>query len=391
MTKYTCETCQKVFSQKGHLEDHNNRKRPCKKDNTIEALVEKKVQEALSKTNQGEVKIHPTTTTIMQSNQMDYLKKTRKELITICKEKSIKGYSGKKKEEIISLITEPLQRTNNKLRFVDICCGIGSFHLSFAKNGMECVFACDIDKDVQETYKLNYGMKPAGDLYSVDISSVPPFDILCAGFPCQPFSNAGKHLGFEDTRGTLFFKIMEWIVYHKPKFVVLENVPAIRSHDSGNTFKIICESIRKVGYQVSTEIVKCSDYGIPQMRKRMLIVGTQKELSNTEILNFDRFKKIVTLSEYLHKQFDKDVAYTIRCGGRGSKIGNKHNWDSYIVNGEVYRLTIEDGLRLQGFPPDFVLCGSNVKKWHQLGNTIPTNFTDMIAQNIIRELNHKGH
>ena len=106
MTKYTCETCQKVFSQKGHLEDHNNRKRPCKKDNTIEALVEKKVQEALSKTNKAAVKIDPTTTTKMQSNQMDYSKKSREELIAICKEKSIKGYSGKKKEDILNLIQD---------------------------------------------------------------------------------------------------------------------------------------------------------------------------------------------------------------------------------------------------------------------------------------------
>lgn len=104
MTKYTCGTCQKVFSQKGHLEDHNNRKRPCKKDNTIEALVEKKVQEVLSKTNDGAVKIEATTTTIMQSNKMDYSTKTREELIALCKEKKIKGYSGKKKEEILLLL-----------------------------------------------------------------------------------------------------------------------------------------------------------------------------------------------------------------------------------------------------------------------------------------------
>lgn len=106
MTKYTCETCQKVFSQKGHLEDHNNRKRPCKKDNTIEALVEKKVQEALSKTDDVAIKIDTTPTTIMQSNTMDYSKKTREELIAICKEKSIKGYSGKKKEDILNLIQD---------------------------------------------------------------------------------------------------------------------------------------------------------------------------------------------------------------------------------------------------------------------------------------------
>jgi site-specific DNA-methyltransferase (adenine-specific) len=106
MTKYTCETCQKVFSQKGHLEDHNNRKRPCKKDNTIEALVQKKVQEVLSKTNEGGVKIDPTKTSVLQSNQMDYSTKTREELIALCKEKKIKGYSGKKKEDIAKLLID---------------------------------------------------------------------------------------------------------------------------------------------------------------------------------------------------------------------------------------------------------------------------------------------
>ena len=115
MAKYTCETCQRVFSQKGHLEDHNNRKRPCKKDNTIEALVEKKVQEALSKTNEGAVKIDSTTTTIMQSNQMDYSKKSREELIAICKEKSIKGYSGKKKEDILNLIIQKSSAQHNTI------------------------------------------------------------------------------------------------------------------------------------------------------------------------------------------------------------------------------------------------------------------------------------
>jgi DNA (cytosine-5)-methyltransferase 1 len=402
MVKYSCETCEKTFTQKGHFEKHMSRKRPCKKDNTIEVLVEQKVKEVLSKSNMiDDKKNESSTNQEIKLNQMDYTKKTREELIAICKEKNIKGYSSKKKDEILKLITETLytdivkvkhEVDTDKIKFVDICCGIGSFHMSFAlKNKMQCVFACDIDKDVRETYKLNYGIEPAGDLYNVDISSIQPFDILCAGFPCQPFSNAGKHLGFEDTRGTLFFKIMEWIVYHNPKFVVLENVPAIKSHDSGKTLKRICDSISKVGYKVNTSIVKCSDYGIPQMRKRMLIIGVRDGLSNTDIMNFDRFKKTVSLSKYLDKQFDKDIAYTIRCGGRGSKIGNKHNWDSYIVNGKVYRLSIEDALLLQGFPKDFILCGSNVKKWHQIGNTIPTNFTDMIAQNIISELRHKDH
>jgi len=113
MVKYSCETCQKIFKQKGHLEDHQNRKRPCKKDNTIEALIEKKVQDALSKNNEGAVKIDTSTMTIMQSNIIDYSKKTREELITICKDRSIKGYSGKKKEVILKLLTD--SEPNNKI------------------------------------------------------------------------------------------------------------------------------------------------------------------------------------------------------------------------------------------------------------------------------------
>lgn len=271
------------------------------------------------------------------------------------------------------------------LTFVDICCGIGSFHRSFVKYGFRCVLACDIDPVVRETYEVNYGLKPLGDLYSIDPASVPAFDILCAGFPCQPFSNAGQHRGFEDTRGTLFFEILKWVDHHKPRFVVLENVPALVTHDSGNTFRTICRCLGEAGYSVESKVIRCSDYGIPQMRKRLLIVGVRGIPPQMSILDFERFKSNVTLSDYLGKPFEKQVAYTIRCGGRGSALGNKHNWDAYLVDGHEYRLTIEDGLRLQGFPADFRLCGSRVKQWHQLGNTIPTNFTEMLAQNILRE------
>jgi len=127
--------------------------------------------------------------------------------------------------------------------------------------------------------------------------------------------------------------------------------------------------------------VKCSDYGIPQMRKRVLLVGVRGE-DAASLLDFDAFKKSIKLADYMNKPFEKETAYTIRCGGRGSALGNKHNWDAYIVGGQEYRLTIADGLHLQGFPPDFVLCGSVTRQWHQLGNTIPTIFTEMVAQNI---------
>lgn len=143
MAKYICETCQKVFSQKGHLEDHTNRKRPCKKDNTIEALVEKKVQEALSKTNEGAVKIDPATTTILQSNQMDYSKKTREELIAICKEKSIKGYSGKKKEDILHLIQDKEPKQTEKTEQTELVESKNDTNLSLLE---ECLKKVSIKK-----------------------------------------------------------------------------------------------------------------------------------------------------------------------------------------------------------------------------------------------------
>lgn len=274
------------------------------------------------------------------------------------------------------------------MKFVDICCGIGSFHQSLAKHGMTCAIACDIDATARETYEANHGIKPVGDLYDVDIPSIPAFDVLCAGFPCQPFSNAGQHKGFEDARGTIFFQIMKWVDHHKPKYIVFENVSALVTHDGGNTFKTICQTMVDAGYDVSHKIIKCSDYGIPQMRKRVILIGVRGTATAGSLLDFDRFKKTVTLADYLGKPFEKETAYTIRCGGRGSALGNKHNWDAYVVGGKEYRLTIEDGLRLQGFPEGFVLKGSVVNQWKQLGNTIPTIFTDMIAQNIMRAESH---
>ena len=266
--------------------------------------------------------------------------------------------------------------------FVDICCGIGSFHYSLVKQGLKCVMACDIDPIARQTYQTNYNIQPLGDIYTIEPQSIQPFDILCAGFPCQPFSNAGQHLGFNDRRGVLFFQIMKMVEYHKPNYIIFENVPAILTHDNGNTFRKIVELMEQTGYAIAYKKIKCSDYGIPQMRKRVILVGV-KNGDPSRLLDFDRFKKNVNLSEYLGKNFAKTTAYTIRCGGRRSPINDKHNWDGYFVDGQEYRLTIQDGLRLQGFPVNFTLHGTDTEKWHQLGNTIPTIFTEMITSNLI--------
>ena len=279
---------------------------------------------------------------------------------------------------------------NPSIKFIDLFCGIGSFHYSFKKMKWECIMACDIDKAVQETYRENYGILPLGDITEILPKDIPNYDVLCAGFPCQPFSQCGKHKGFDDKRGTLFFNIMKFVHYHKPKVIILENVQGLLKHDNGNTFNRIKNDIEENDYTVSYKVIKCSDYGLPQMRKRLIIMGVRNDIplvkSINHLLDFSEYVKEMSLSELLGKKFEKKVAYTIRCGGRNSAINDKHNWDGYIVNGQEYRLTKSDCLKIQGFSDDFILCGNNKDQWKQLGNTIPTIFTEMIGLNLNKHI-----
>lgn len=239
------------------------------------------------------------------------------------------------------------------VKFIDLFCGIGSFHYSFKKLGMECVMACDIAKSARDTYTHNHGVEPKQDILDISPSDIVPFDVLCAGFPCQPFSNIGKHKGFDDERGALFFQIMKIVEYHQPPVIVLENVSALLTHDKGATFERMLVLLRQQDYEVVFRVFKCSDYGIPQMRKRLFIMAVKSSLSHT----FTEFNKILhfplidtpTLSTYLGKSFNKKIAYTIRCGGRSSPIDDKHNWDGYIVDGKEYRLSVQDCLKLSNW------------------------------------------
>ena len=207
---------------------------------------------------------------------------------------------------------------------------------------------------------------------------------------CQPFSQCGKQKGFDDTRGTLFFNIMKFVRFHTPKVLILENVQGLLNHDNGNTFIRIKEEIEEANYTITYKVVKCSDYGLPQMRKRLIIVGVRNDTLLVKkiesLLSFEEFKRNVSLSTLLSKNFEKEMAYTIRCGGRKSPLNDRHNWDGYIVDGEEYRLTIEDCLQIQGFDKNFILCGTQSDKWKQLGNTIPTIFTEIIGLNLKKNI-----
>ena len=279
-----------------------------------------------------------------------------------------------------------LQNNQNKpIKFIDLFCGIGSFHYSFSQLGMECVMASDNYSAAQENYQTNYGIKPLGNICQIDPCKLEKYDILCAGFPCQPFSQAGFHKGFQDERGTMFDELMRFVIHNDPRVVVLENVPALLKHDNGKTLTTIKNKLHQEGYRVIYQILKCSDFGIPQMRKRLFIIGF-KNISVTNIetfFNLQQYESTTTLSQYLGKNFEKDIAYTIRCGGKHSPINGRHNWDGYWVNGKEYRLTISDALKLQGFH-NFQLSGSNKDQWKLLGNTIPTNLTHLIGKQILK-------
>lgn len=272
------------------------------------------------------------------------------------------------------------------IKYIDLFCGMGSFHESFRQLGWECVMACDNSKAVQQTYKLNFGVEPLGDIVSIDPRTIPHFDILCAGFPCQPFSQCGKQKGFNDERGNLFFNIMKFVSCHHPSILIFENVSGLMTHDNGKTFDRICNSIKTSGYTLTHKILKASDYGLPQMRKRLFIVAVSLETKLNKdvsfILDLNKYRNNMSLSKYLGKNFKKETAYTIRCGGRSSPIDDRHNWDGYFVDDKVYRLSLRDCLLLQGFDKSFKLCGSISEQWKQIGNTIPTIFTKLIGKNI---------
>ena len=211
-----------------------------------------------------------------------YTKKTRDELITICKERKIKGYSSLKKDEIIKLLSETHSNNNTEtppeiIRYIDLFCGLGAFHTAFnSSTRFKCVLACDIDDGIRKIYKSNYGIEPLKDIRSINVDTVPDFDLLCAGFPCQPFSIAGNGEGFKDKeKGNLFYDILKIIDAKTPRMCILENVKNLKTHDNGNTYKAIETELLKRNYIITSKIINSAEYGSPQARQRIFIVATK--------------------------------------------------------------------------------------------------------------------
>ena len=299
---------------------------------------------------------------------------------------------------------------NHILKFIDLFAGIGGIRLGFESIGGECVFSSEWDKYSQMTYEANFNHKPDGDLTQIDEKKIPNFDILLAGFPCQPFSNAGLKMGFEDTRGTLFFHIARIINHHKPKIVFLENVKGLKSHDKGRTYQVIEDTLVQMGYNVHSKILNAKDFGVPQNRERIYIVGFLDnvdfafpkpiaELKKVgDILEKDVPKKY-TISDKLwaghkrrkeeHKQkgngfgysvFNKDSLYTSTISARYYKDGSEILIDQ--ENKNPRKLTPREASRLQGFPDHFKITVSDNQSYKQFGNSVAVPVIKAIAKQI---------
>jgi DNA (cytosine-5)-methyltransferase 1 len=300
------------------------------------------------------------------------------------------------------------------MKFIDLFCGIGGFRYAskyaFDKLGIDgqCVFSSDIDKFAQESYKANFGEKPEGDITEVDEKSIPDFDLLFGGFPCQAFSICGLRKGFEDaTKGTLFFDIARIIKEKKPKAFVLENVKNLASHDNGRTLATILSVLRdELGYYVDYHLLNALDFGLPQKRERIIIVGSlkpfvmdwnfrvddKKEL--VDILEANVDKKHYASSEIVSSRKAKHTAKIKPAIWHENKSGNVSSYPfscalragaSYnylLVDGER-RLTPREMLRLQGFPDEFKIVVSDTQTRKQAGNAIPVDMVKVVIERFL--------
>lgn len=285
-----------------------------------------------------------------------------------------------------------------KITFIDLFAGIGGFHYAFHNLGAKCVFVSEWDGPARKTYEHNFKkIDPklfdpknvdktfAGDITKVDPKDMPDFNIITGGFPCQPFSQAGQKKGFNETRGTLFFDIARIIKEKQPEAFFLENVRGLLTHDEGKTFATIQKVLTEdLGYSFYYKVIKASDYGVPQHRPRLFMVGFKDKSIEFEFPEPVKLK--LTMSDVFEGKVNRDVGFTLRVGGRGSGIHDRRNWDAYLVDGEVRKLTPKEGLKMQGFPDDFEFPVTEAQAMKQLGNSVAIPAIQATANEIIKRL-----
>jgi len=365
-----------------------------------------------------------------------------KELIQLCKDKNIKGYSKKKKEELIKMLEKEESKSNiilkednkedipirNKLKMIDLFSGTGAFSYSFEETGeVECVFANDMIETSKKIYNHNFKDHNfvLKDINEIDVKDIPSHDILTGGFPCQPFSIAGKQKGFKDERSNVFWKIMKIVDYHKPKFVILENVKNLTSHDNGNTFKIIKDELSKREYTIFFKVLNTSEItGIPQNRERLYIVCIKSTelVLNTKFKRFNlEFQKIKKMpisdilepienidSKYYYTEKSstwdliketvnkKNTIYQYRrvyvrenksseCPTLTANMGTGgHNVPLILDDKGIRKLTPRECFNFQGFPKNYKLPSMSDSSLYKLaGNAVSIPVVKLIANRLI--------
>jgi DNA (cytosine-5)-methyltransferase 1 len=330
---------------------------------------------------------------------------------------------------------------NYTFKFIDLFAGIGGFRLALQNLGGKCVFTSEWDENAKKTYRANFGETPFGDITKEYTKNYIPdnFDVLCAGFPCQAFSIAGKRGGFDDTRGTLFFDVAEIIKKHKPKAIFLENVKGLRSHDKGKTLETILNVLRNdLGYYVpEPQIMNAKNFGVPQNRERIYIVGFRKDLN---IVNFEypeplekiptfkdvKERKVPPTKYYLSTQYvqtlvnhkarhenkgngfgyaiipDNGIANAIVVGGMGRErnLVLDHRIIDYTptthikgtVNREgIRKMTPREWARLQGFPDNFIIPVADASAYKQFGNSVAVPAIRATANKILELIGIKNY
>ena len=324
---------------------------------------------------------------------------------------------------------------NPKFTFIDLFAGIGGFRLALEELHGECIFSSEIDTECAKTYAINFGDYPSGDITKIKPTEIPEHDILCGGFPCQPFSISGKMKGFGDTRGTLFFSILEIIEAKQPKIVFLENVKHLKDHDNKKTLKTIVKHLEALGYKTEWYLLNAKDFGLAQNRERIIIIGNKEKRFDFSKINKTDSKTIKDIMEekanfeYLKpseytilpkSQWKKQSSGLIFCGYRNKSIrvnGTRPDTEHlsrvhkqpnriYFIDGthptipsqessgrfwiydgkKVRKLTLNECYRLQGFPDNFQKVSSVGSCYNQIGNAVAVPMIQEVGKQILKQL-----
>lgn len=335
-------------------------------------------------------------------------------------------------EEFIFDVPFPPTMGENNFTFIDLFAGIGGFRIPLQWEGGKCIFSSEFNKDAQKVYERNYGEFPFGDITKIPVEIIPSHDVLCAGFPCQPFSISGKMKGFEDTRGTLIYSVFKIIEAKHPKVVFLENVKHLVHHDGGRTLSTILEGLNNLGYKTSYAVLNASNFGVPQNRERIIIIGhREKQFDFSKVKKRERVLLKDVLDEdrgefeYLNEPYTilsdmkTQPSGLIFAGYRNKNIrkagvrpGTEHlsrvhkqpnriysiegihpalpsqesSGRFWIFDGlKVRKLTISECYKIMGFPSDFIKSSNLGEQYRQIGNSVCIP----MIQEIIKEIKNQ--